>query len=255
MIEEARRPGFVTADPGFDSVVAGSRTSRGRQPDSVSSSVAATAIPRSKARGRGHQRGAAAGGGRRSSRESDSASVADDTGDEGGKDRRRGKGGGGGGSVDGDSKEGKRRGAVSRRKGGKTGGGRRGSGKNHALSEAESVEIGDSSGRSSGEEKGEEEEEEDAASQNASANEGGPERRGGKKRKIPVGKGKKRAKEETDDSSGNDTRCDDVFFPSVYSYHTENVCAMRSFRWLLGCRLRFVQSMLLRLTRDCNRAA
>ncbi|CAM9274032.1 unnamed protein product, partial [Scytosiphon promiscuus] len=33
VIEEARRPGFVTADPGFDSVVAGARTSRARQPD------------------------------------------------------------------------------------------------------------------------------------------------------------------------------------------------------------------------------
>ncbi|CAN0567001.1 unnamed protein product, partial [Ectocarpus sp. 12 AP-2014] len=93
VIEEARRPGFVTADPGFDSVVAGARTSRARQPDHASRGTSGG----SSSRGRGGQKGGGGGGGggggssgRRNSRESDSASVADDTGDESVKSGRRG---------------------------------------------------------------------------------------------------------------------------------------------------------------------
>lgn len=133
VISEARRPGFVTADPGFDSIVAGTRFSRARQP-----SPCPSVTPRSAPRGRGRQKrknGTGNGGGRRSSRDSDSTSVADDTGDEGGKVRR---GRGRAGECANGKKRGRKRGSANSKSKGKSVSGRRGA-RSQESSEAESV--------------------------------------------------------------------------------------------------------------------
>lgn len=217
IIEEARRPGFVTADPGFDSVVAGSRTSR-RPPELA----AAAAAPRSNPRGK-NRKGTGGSGSRNSigSRDSDTASVAYSTGDEGGKSRRGGgsRGSAGGSSVDGDAKDKKRGGgasAVATKKKGKIGVGKKGAGravKSHASSDdgAESGEMEDSSVASSsaGEE---EEEDEEGAEQSASSSEGNRVQKRGGAKKGTAGRGVKgktkrpRRREVSDDGSDGEPR-------------------------------------------------
>lgn len=209
IIEEARRPAFVTADPGFDSVI---RTSRARQEATPSRSA-------SRGRGRG---GAGAGGGgssgRRSSRESDTASVADDTGDEGSKGRRGGGGRGrgkGGSARGGDRKRGsstarkpkEKKKVVGRKRSGRT--------SPPVSSEAESVgfgensEMGSSEDETGGDEEGEERKQEGEngemeVEEVSSASDIVVEKKG--KKRSPVGKSKKRAREGTDGSSSEEPR-------------------------------------------------
>lgn len=195
VISEARRPGFVTADPGFDSIVAGTRFSRARQP-----SPCPSVTPRSVPRGRGRQKrrnGAGNGGGRRSSRDSDSTSVADDTGDEGGKVRR---GRGRAGDCANGKKRGRKRGIANSKPKGKSAGGRRGA-RSQESSEAESV--GGSSLWVSSSEEDCDNEWEKGDRESVSRSKSPSERGTGRKR--TAGKVTRRAKEESD-SSDEDRR-------------------------------------------------
>lgn len=197
VIEEARRPGFVTADPGFDSVV---RTSR-RPPEMAPAVVPPRNIRKQNRKSRGSasalRRGRGAGPGpggpiRGKGRDSDSASVADDTGDEETKVRQSGGNrgsGAGASSVEGEKAK-IRSGLNKKRKPG-------GKGKSQALSDEDgSARVGGSSSDSSVEE--------DIASQDAcSASEGSAEKsfkkRGGRG-------GKKRVRQPSDCSSQEETR-------------------------------------------------